>query len=274
MNIGFFFLYVILIFSFILDVWSLGCVLYHMVALAPPFCTSNILSLACKICASEYDQTPLKNYSDRIRQIVIECLTVDPLHRPDICRIAQLCTEQLMLYTDRSCGTIQTLEKRLRQRERQRELYFLKQHSQLQQQTTQHQRCLSCSSAKESFISNSSGMVDISFEGTDGQHDMTKSDTSTRSILKINSIKFSCFFILVSDYETIENISSNITPQPPSNSIKPTSSRPQPNRITSETLSNSTEDRNYSIETKTEKRENIVLFLFVICSCIMSSSIT
>ncbi|CAF2507142.1 unnamed protein product [Rotaria sp. Silwood2] len=207
------------------DIWSLGCVLYHMAALVPPFFTSNILLLASKICASEYDQAPLQHYSNRIRQIVIECLTVDPLNRPNICGIAQLCTEQLMLYTDRSCTTIQSLEKRLRQRDRQREHYSLKQQSQLQQQSNHHQRCLSCSSTKESLISSSGGMADVSFDGTDGSHDITKQETST----------------IVSDCETSNNISNNIVPQPPSNSTKPTNIRPQPNRITSEPLSISTE---------------------------------
>jgi NIMA (never in mitosis gene a)-related kinase len=175
-------------FSF-LDIWSLGCVLYHMVALVPPFYTSNILSLASKICESDYDQTPLKYYSDRIQQIVIQCLTVDPLSRPDICGIAQLCTEQLMLYTDRSCTTIQSLEKRLRQRDHQRELYFLKQQSQLQQQQSNtHQRCLSCSSTKESLVNSSGGIPDVSFDGTDGQHDTIKQEMF--AIGKLGKINF------------------------------------------------------------------------------------
>jgi NIMA (never in mitosis gene a)-related kinase len=158
-----------------------------MVALVPPFYTSNLLSLASKICESDYDQSPLKYYSDRIRQIVIQCLTVDPLSRSDIYGITQLCTEQLMLYTDRSCATIQSLEKRLRQRDHQRELYFLKQQSQLQQQQSNpHQRCLSCSSTKESLVNSSGGIIDVSFDGTDGQHDTSKQETFTMG--KLNKL--------------------------------------------------------------------------------------
>ncbi|CAF0862672.1 unnamed protein product [Adineta ricciae] len=215
------------------DVWSLGCVLYHMVTLVPPFYTSNILQLAGKICASEYDQTPLKNYSDRIRQIVVECLCIDPLRRPDICCVSQLCTEQLMLYTDRSCTTIQTLERRLRQQDYQRELDLIKQQSQLQQQFNYHQRCLSCSSTKESLVSNSGGIPDMSFDGTDGQQDTLKPDT----------------FTAVSDCDTPEITSKelvfNNAPQPPSSSTRPTNGRRPIHRVSSEQSLNSIETSIY-----------------------------
>ena len=74
-----------------------------MVALVPPFKNIQIIFyyLLKKICASDYDQTPLNYYSERIQQIVIQCLAVNPLHRPDIYGVTQLCIEQLMLYTDR-----------------------------------------------------------------------------------------------------------------------------------------------------------------------------
>ena len=204
-----------------------------MASLVPPFYTSNLLSLASKICAGDYDQSPLAHYSDRIRQIVIECLCIDPLRRPDIACVAQLCTEQLMIYTDRSCTTIQTLEKRVRQQDHQRELDLIKQQSQLQQQSYSHQRCLSCSSTKESLVSNSGGIADVSFDGTDGQHDTLKADA----------------FTAVSDCDTPEitskeSITSN-TPQPPSGPTRANSVRRQLIRVGSEQLMSSNESMLY-----------------------------
>lgn len=155
----------------------------------PPFYTSNILSLASKICESSYDVEPLKYYSDRIGQIVANCLTINPVNRPDINGVAQLCMEQLMSYTDRSCATIQSLEKRLRHREHQRELQFIRQHPQY------NQRCFSCSSAKESLVSSSNGLADVSFDGLDGQPDTSRHDlnqSGNEVALFDRSIDFFC----------------------------------------------------------------------------------
>ncbi|UJR35895.1 hypothetical protein I4U23_028638 [Adineta vaga] len=150
------------------DIWSLGCVLYYMIVLVLPFYTENILLLAKKICASDYDRTPLSYHSKHLQEVVIECLIIDPILRPDICAIAQSCTEELMSYTDLSCNTIQTLEKRLRQREMNRESYVSKQEY---------------SSVKEPSMSDSSGIADVTFEGTtDEQHETIKQDSCSLSI--------------------------------------------------------------------------------------------
>lgn len=160
----------------LLDIWSLGCVLYHMLTLVPPFFTSNVLMLASKICSGQYDQAPLKCYSERMQQIISECLCIDPENRPDICSVAKLCTEQIMTYTDRSCMKAQALEKRLRQQDHQREFDLIRQISQSQQHPSFQPLSFSCSSAKESLGGNSGGIADVSFDGADGQHDVTKPD--------------------------------------------------------------------------------------------------
>ncbi|CAF1069447.1 unnamed protein product [Rotaria sordida] len=226
------------------DIWSLGCVFYHILTLVPPFYTSNLFLLASKICAGEYDQIPLKYYSDRIRQIIIECLCIDPQHRPDICCIAQLCTEQLMLYTDRSCTTIQILEKRFRQQDHQREFNLIRQQSQLQQQQQQQQQsCISCSSPKESLGCNSSGIGDVSFDGIDGQHDMIKQDV----------------FTAVSDCETSDIPSKELIntaiPQPPSGPIRQNNIRRSRGRLSSEQSLNSNEAILY--QTRSPELSNI-----------------
>jgi len=52
------------------DVWTVGCILYQMCALAPPFQTSNMLALVNCIVGGEY--TPLKEglYSQKISNTI------------------------------------------------------------------------------------------------------------------------------------------------------------------------------------------------------------
>ena len=97
------------------DIWALGCVLYEICCLEPPFFTLNMLALANKITQSDYDHDKLKrfSYSSLVSTVVQNCLIIDPLKRPDIVGVAGLIAEKILTYTDSIRYKCNNLEKKL-----------------------------------------------------------------------------------------------------------------------------------------------------------------
>ncbi len=62
--------------------WSLGCVLYEMTALHPPFNADNMDNLFKQIMKGAVQRIP-KWYSDELWLIVKYLLQVDPKRRPN-----------------------------------------------------------------------------------------------------------------------------------------------------------------------------------------------
>lgn len=67
--------------------WSLGCVLYEMAALRPPFTAHDLSGLYKKICTGIFDRIPYI-YSSDLQTVISSLLQLDPKKRPD--------TEQLL----------------------------------------------------------------------------------------------------------------------------------------------------------------------------------
>ncbi|XP_071759656.2 NIMA-related kinase 12 [Centroberyx gerrardi] len=63
------------------DIWALGCLLYEICSLQPPFAATNLLSLFYKITKGEYSSVP-NTYSDDISSLIQTMLCLNPENRP------------------------------------------------------------------------------------------------------------------------------------------------------------------------------------------------
>lgn len=62
------------------DIWALGCLLYEICALKPPFEATNLMSLFYKITRGEYAPVP-DMYSDNISSLIQRMLCINPENR-------------------------------------------------------------------------------------------------------------------------------------------------------------------------------------------------
>ncbi|KAG8224235.1 hypothetical protein J437_LFUL002691 [Ladona fulva] len=65
------------------DVWSLGCVIYELCSLTPPFSSGNIKSLTTRIKGGRFERIP-SHYSNELQQMITFMLTVNHEIRPSI----------------------------------------------------------------------------------------------------------------------------------------------------------------------------------------------
>ena len=71
------------------DIWSLGCILYELAALRPPFKANNQLALALKIKTGKFDRIP-EAYSDELQWVIQWMLIQDMEKRASIDQLIKL----------------------------------------------------------------------------------------------------------------------------------------------------------------------------------------
>lgn len=64
------------------DIWSLGCVLYELIALKPPFTADDMQGLFKKVTQGRFPRIP-KNFSHDLWTMVKYLLQVNPHSRPN-----------------------------------------------------------------------------------------------------------------------------------------------------------------------------------------------
>lgn len=77
------------------DIWSLGCIIYELCQLSPPFNAKTQLSLIDKIRSGQY-QPVSHSYSAELRNVIDMCLRVDPARRPDTAELLEMDVFKLM----------------------------------------------------------------------------------------------------------------------------------------------------------------------------------
>ncbi|KAJ7985422.1 hypothetical protein DPEC_G00351880 [Dallia pectoralis] len=107
------------------DVWAVGCILYQMATLQPPFYSSNMLSLVTKIVEAAYEPVPGDLFSERVTDIIQWCLTPNADLRPDVVEVSSKISDLLMRSMDSLYTSQHALERRGERDRKRAQKYFL-----------------------------------------------------------------------------------------------------------------------------------------------------
>lgn len=74
------------------DIWSLGCVMYEMMSLKPPFQADDMEGLYKKVIKGDYPKLPLI-YSSDLNDLIRILLQTDPFKRPSCGNVCPIQTK-------------------------------------------------------------------------------------------------------------------------------------------------------------------------------------
>ncbi|XP_076006370.1 serine/threonine-protein kinase Nek10 [Genypterus blacodes] len=110
------------------DIWALGCILYQMATLQPPFYSNNMLSLVSKIVEAVYDPIDEGAFTPRVTDMIRWCLNPDHDQRPDIVAVSSRISDLMMRLMDSLYFTQNSLERRAERDRKRAQKYFLERH--------------------------------------------------------------------------------------------------------------------------------------------------
>jgi len=71
------------------DIWSLGCVMYEVLALSPPFRAKDMNGLYKKVVKGQYDPPPT-TFSTDLTKLICIMIKVNPKDRPSCDQILRM----------------------------------------------------------------------------------------------------------------------------------------------------------------------------------------
>ncbi|XP_021059527.1 serine/threonine-protein kinase Nek10 [Mus pahari] len=205
------------------DVWAAGCILYQMATLSPPFCSTNMLSLATKIVEAVYEPVPEGIYSEKVTDTIRRCLTPDAEARPDIVEVSSMISDVMMKYLDRLSTSQLALERKLERERRRTQRYFMEANRNavtchrelalLSQETFEKASLSSSSSGAASLKSELSESTELPGEGCHipcgKEDDRVCEEVLSEDNFQLESVEKDLYSELDDDLDVLDNCSSS-----------------------------------------------------------------
>ncbi|XP_040603560.1 serine/threonine-protein kinase Nek10 isoform X1 [Mesocricetus auratus] len=206
------------------DVWAAGCILYQMATLSPPFCSTNMLSLATKIVEAVYEPVPEGIYSEKVTDTISRCLTPDAEARPDIVEVSSMISDVMMKYLDNLSTSQLALEKKLERERRRTQRYFMEANRNavtchhelalLSQETFEKASLSSGSSGAASLKSELSESAELPGEGFHAMQCGKEEDRTCEEVLSednfhLESVEKDLYSELDDELDILDNCSSS-----------------------------------------------------------------